>query len=88
MKDEERDIMLDSNLVKGRWKEYFSELLNQPDPPNAVLKNCTIAEEERDGTDEELMGPTAEEVTKWLKNSKAAGSDGKMAEWISVRVEQ
>ena len=72
-----RDI--NGNIIPGesevmeRWKQYFSDLLNRPDPDNPL---------------EEIMYQTAEEYTpeptreeviyaiKSLKNNKAPGEDG------------
>ena len=76
--------LVNEEEIKERWKEYFSELLNRPDPDHPVGELLAGVGGEVDD-EEELDKWTEAEiktVIRKLKNNKAAGSDGIAAELI------
>ena len=77
VKDKDGKMLINEEEIKERWKEYFSELLNRPDPRNPL--------EDQEANHEALVDITEDEIIaaiKHLKNNKAAGVDNICAELL------
>ena len=72
-------LLIGEDEVKGRWKEYFQELLNRPEP-DEPLQEPERDEQEVDNAMEELEDTEIRKAIKRLKNNKATGIDGINAE--------
>ena len=78
VRDKNGNMLVNEEQIKDRWKEYFSELLNRPDPEEPVENVEEMNEEEVQGwTDIEVRA-----AINRLKNHKAAGTDGIVAELL------
>ena len=80
IRNKEGKVLTNSEAIKSRWMEYFSELLNRPEPE--ILANIEMQDI---GLEEAVELPTRDEILREiedLKNNKAAGNDGVNAELI------
>jgi hypothetical protein len=71
VKDKEGKTIACEVEQRERWTEHFQEVLNQP--PLTTIADIPPAEEQIPVS---TNPPTQAEITKCLKNSKAAGTDG------------
>ena len=81
-RDENGDLVTDTQCVLRLWRQHFSNLLAGDDPNNSALGECSpIPPIDDDRV--EIPPPSQDEVKvaiQRLKNNKAAGADGLAAE--------
>ena len=85
IKDNQGQIIIDSEKQLERWADHFEELLNRPAPSNPPI----TPEAKRD-LEIDCEAPTKEEIMctiKKMKKGKATGPDGIPAEALKADVE-
>ena len=80
VKDKEGRLLVNQEEVKERWKQYFSDLLNRPSPDHPIEE---LEPELMDQMDiDDISEEEVRRAIKGMKNNKAAGVDGILAEMI------
>jgi hypothetical protein len=86
VKDKDGSMITDADKVKTRWKQYFEELYNDPNPVDERI----LVELENNRDEEPTPSIMIEEVTRAierLKTGKAPGIDNITAEEIKAATE-
>ena len=68
--DKDGNLLVNEEQVQERWREYFNELLNRPEPSSPVEDQQIMEEGVDDLTENEVKN-----VIRKLNNNKASGID-------------
>ena len=85
VKDKNGKLIKDEKTVKTRWKEYFEELYNDPNPVNESILN-ELHPSNRETSEEEppILLDEVQNAIGRLKNRKAPGVDNITAEELQA----
>ena len=85
IKDVNGMLLMESEAIRKRWKEYIEELYSKSNKPQLVEMGVELeGDVEEDDKGPEIIGDEIRSAIKEMKKGKAVGADGILAEFLTM----